>query len=264
MSTTFKGTALPLDQEGIDETADRLGIKDAELWAVITVETSGCGFLPDRRPKILFERHIFSRETGGRFDQSNPDISNRTPGGYGLDGPNQYDRLEEALSLDREAALKSTSWGIGQVMGFNAEVAGYSDVEAMVKAMMVSENEQLSAMAGFIIHNGFHEALRANDWAAFARGYNGSEYAKNKYDIKLEAAYRKYMLGLRPNLDVRAAQMYLAYLGYQPGTIDGMPGRLTYSALNLFQKEIGLPIANEIDGNLLALLKGKVSALNDT
>jgi hypothetical protein len=264
MPTTFKGTALPLDQEGIAKIADRMGIKDGELWAVINVETSGCGFLPDRRPKILFERHIFSRETGSRFDQTNPDISNRTSGGYGLDGPNQYSRLEEALALDREAALKSASWGIGQVMGFNAGIAGYSDVEAMADAMTVSENEQLSAMAGFIIYNGLHKALSANDWDAFARGYNGPDYAKNKYDIKLEAAYRKYMLGLRPNLDVRAAQMYLAYLGYQPGTIDGMPGRLTYSALNLFQKENGLPITNEIDGNLLAFLKEKASVPADT
>jgi hypothetical protein len=44
----------------------------AEIWAVFSVETSGCGFLTDRRPKILFERHIFSHLTNGRYDAQNP------------------------------------------------------------------------------------------------------------------------------------------------------------------------------------------------
>jgi hypothetical protein len=260
MTTEFKGTALPLDQEGISEVTDRMGIKTAELWTVLTVETSGCGFLPDRRPKILFERHIFSRETGSQFDIANPDISDRTPGGYGADGANQYNRLEQALALDRVAALKSTSWGIGQVMGFNAEIAGYDDVEALVNAMTISENEQLRAMVGQIIHNGLHKALSAHDWPAFARGYNGAEYAKNKYDTRLAAAYQKYAVGPLPDINLRAAQMYLTYLGYQPGSIDGAPGKFTYSALNNFQQQNGLALTNEINETLLSILKEKTLA----
>jgi hypothetical protein len=260
MTTEFKGTALPLDQDGITELTGRMGIKAAELWTVLTVETSGCGFLPDRRPKILFERHIFSRETESQFDAPNPDISDRTPGGYGAGGANQYSRLQQALALDRKAALRSTSWGIGQVMGFNAEIAGYSDVEALVNAMTVSENEQLRAMAGEIMHNGLHKALSAHDWPTFARGYNGLEYAKNKYDTRLAAAYQEYALGLLPDINVRAAQIYLTYLGYQPGSIDGAPGKLTYSALNNFQRQNGLALTNEINERLLSILKEKTSA----
>jgi len=237
-----------------------MGIKAAELWAVLTVETSGCGFLPDRRPKILFERHIFSRETGSRFDASNPDISNGTPGGYGAAGANQYNRLEQALALDRLAALRSTSWGIGQIMGFNAEIAGYSDAETLVNAMTVSEDEQLRAMTGEIIHNGLHKALSAHDWPAFARGYNGLEYAKNKYDTRLAAAYQKYTAGPLPDIDLRAAQVYLTYLDYQPGSIDGVPGKLTYSALNAFQQQNGLALTNEINETLLSILKEKTLA----
>ncbi len=78
MPVPFKGDALPLDQEGISEVIDRMGITAAELWAVLSVETRGCGFLPDRRPIILFERHIFRRETGHQFDRGHPDISNST------------------------------------------------------------------------------------------------------------------------------------------------------------------------------------------
>lgn len=259
MPIQFIGTALPLDQDGISEVTDRMGIIAAELWAVLNVETRGCGFLPDKRPFILYERHIFSRETGHKFDASYPDISNKQPGGYGPGGAAQYQRLERALELDSNAALRSASWGIGQVMGFNAEIAGYSDVEEMVTAMTASENDQLLAMSGEIITNGLHKALHAHDWAKFAKGYNGPEYAKNKYDSRLEAAYQKFAV-LLPDITVRTAQVYLMYLGYNPGTIDGVPGRFTYSALNQFQQQNGLPIANEINDDLLSVLKEKALA----
>ena len=44
----------------------------------MAVETSGQGFLPNRRPQILFERHIFSTLTKRRFDASHPNISAST------------------------------------------------------------------------------------------------------------------------------------------------------------------------------------------
>jgi hypothetical protein len=68
-----------------------VGVDPAVLWSVVVVETSGCGFLPDRRPFILFERHIFSRQTGRRFDASHPEISG-PPRGYGRAGIHQYNR----------------------------------------------------------------------------------------------------------------------------------------------------------------------------
>ena len=54
--------------------------------------------------------------------------------------------------------------------------------------------------------------------------------------------------------------MYLSYLGYQPGSIDGVPGKLTYSALNDFQKQNGLALTNEINESLLSILKEKALA----
>jgi len=81
-----------------------------EIWSVLGVETSGCGFLPDRWPKLLFERHIFHRLTGGRFDAEDPDVSQPTPGGYGRSGAHQYNRLAAAaIALNRGAALQSAS-----------------------------------------------------------------------------------------------------------------------------------------------------------
>jgi hypothetical protein len=261
MSLAFRGTALPLDKNGLGEVNDRLKTGVAEIWAVLTVETRGCGFLSDRRPTILFEQHIFSRETEHKFDLSNPDISNKMPGGYGDGGSQQYDRLQKAIALNRQAALRSASWGIGQLMGFNAEIAGYSDVEEMVAAMLKSENDQLIGIAGEIIHNNLARALCRHDWAAFACGYNGASYSKNKYDTRLAAAYQKYKAGPLPDLAVRAAQIYLTYLGYHPGPVDGMLGRFTRSALNEFQGKHGLKITDNVDQGIISALKQEVEKL---
>jgi hypothetical protein len=149
----FQGAGAPATREGILAVLDTLNLKLPQLLAVVTVETSGCGCFADRRPTILFERHIFSKQTGGKFDAQNPDISNRTPGGYSH-GHAEYNRLAEAVQLDRTAALKSASWGLGQLMGFNFDKAGYDSVEAMVQKNMESEDEQLMAMANFLKASG--------------------------------------------------------------------------------------------------------------
>src|SRR5262245_60865637 len=95
----FSGKALALTSGGLDEASHTAGVGLPELWAVMSVETSGCGFLPDRRPKLLFERHIFHRLTGGQFDAEDPDVSQPSPGGYGPSGANQYERLAAAIQL---------------------------------------------------------------------------------------------------------------------------------------------------------------------
>ena len=214
--------------------------------------------MADRRPFILYERHIFSRETNRKFDATNPDISNKNPGGYGAGGSHQYDRLQRAIALDRHAALDSASWGIGQVMGFNAETAGYQNVEAMVAAMSESENEQLRALTGEIVSNNLHKALRNHQWADFARGYNGKNYAINKYDTRLAAAFQKYSQGGLPDLLVRTAQVFLTYLGFNPGIIDGLPGKFTFAALNEFQEREGLPVDKEIDEEIVSRMRDRI------
>ncbi|QYY33786.1 N-acetylmuramidase domain-containing protein (plasmid) [Cupriavidus pinatubonensis] len=259
MSNEFTGSALPLDADSVSKILGKMSINANELWAVLTVETRGCGFLPDRRPAILFERHIFHKLTNGKHDSVDPNISNATAGGYGAGGANQYLRLEQAMALDKEAALRSTSWGLGQIMGFNFESAGYVSVDAMVKAMSESEGNQLDAMVGPMIKNGWVTALRAHDWSTFARGYNGPAFAKNKYDTRLSGAFQKYAFGGLPDLDLRAAQVYLTYLGLEPGPVDGVMGRFTRSSLNAFQIQHGLPISDVVDDELLRALNATVA-----
>lgn len=142
-----ESTGLPLSETSFRQVCEGLSIALTELWAVLTVETRGFGFLPDRRPVILFERHIFHSRTAGRFDATAPDISSKNSGGY-IGGAGEYKRLEAAITLNltrsgRRAALESTSWGLGQIMGFNHASAGFQTVEEMVAAMTTSEEAQL-------------------------------------------------------------------------------------------------------------------------
>jgi len=149
MPLPFQGTALALSSDGLADVATSLGVHAPEIWAVLSVETRGCGYLPDRRPQILYERHIFHRLTNGKFDSS--DISNASPSGYGATGAHQYDRLAAAIEKNRTAALQSASWGLGQIMGKNSAAAGFRNVEDMVTAMSDSEDAQLAAMARFLV-----------------------------------------------------------------------------------------------------------------
>ena len=255
----FASAGTPMTQTGVAAAAGRAGAGVPEIWAVISVETSGCGFLPDRRPKILFERHIFHRLTGGRYDATAPDVSQPTPGGYGAAGAHQYDRLAVAQQLDETAALQSASWGLGQVMGENFADAGFADPASMVAAMVASEDNQLLALAAFVVHGGLTPALSQHDWTAVARGYNGPDYAKNNYDGLLRHFYGQYSTGPTPDLAVRAAQAYLTYRGFAPGGVDGIAGSHTTAAVRAFQASAGLPQTGVIDDSLLALLSAPIA-----
>jgi N-acetylmuramidase len=170
--------------------AQSLGCEVAAVRAVVSVEAAGSGFYSDGRPKILFEAQWFSEFTDGIYDDSHPNISspvwNRR---LYIGGVAEWDRLSQALVLNRVAALKSASWGLGQIMGFNLKVAGYSDVEAFVKDMHQGEGKQLTAMFNFIKNNGLARSLVNQDWASFALGYNGAGYRQNGYDAQLADAY---------------------------------------------------------------------------
>ncbi len=251
----FVGKSLALSPDGLASAATQLSVGAAEIAAVFSVETHGAGYLPDRRPQILFERHIFSRLTGGRYDVSDPEVSAPTPGGYGSGGAHQHDRLTQAIQLNREAALRSASWGLAQVMGDNFRAAGFANVEAMVTAIVDSEDAQLSAMAGFIKANGLANSLATHNWSSFARGYNGPNYAINRYDVELNGFYQKYLVSAIPDLHIRAAQIYLQFRGFDPHGIDGILGRGTTDAIQAFQKSVGLNPTGAIDdATMLALL----------
>lgn len=182
-----------LKREDFFDDAERIGCEVEAIIAVASVESNGGGFDPEGFPKTLFEAHWFHKLTKGKYTQSHPHISsvkwNRKL--YGKSWREEKARLAEAVSLDRNAALQSASWGMFQIMGFNHGKCGYKTVQQFVNAMCRDENSQLEAFTGFIIESRLDDELRDRRWADFARLYNGPSYAVNKYDIKLEKAYQK-------------------------------------------------------------------------
>jgi len=182
-----------LTEEDFATAAQILGCDIPAVKAVTEVESRGGGFLPDGRPKILFEGHWFYRYTKGKFAASHPTICYRrwTKAHY-IGGAGEYDRLNAAIALDRTAALLSASYGAFQVMGFNFAICGFTKIEDFYAAMQVSEGEHLKAFCQYVKNSGLADELRRHDWAGFAKGYNGAEYKKNAYDSKLARAWRKH------------------------------------------------------------------------
>lgn len=206
---------IGLTSQDFADAARVLGCTVAQIRAVWEVESGG-GWFKDVRadilaadgpggfidgpnlPKILFEAHIFDRETDGRFRASHPNLSSRTwDRRLYIGGEGEWLRLHRAMQLDRRAALRSASVGGAQIMGFNHQLAGFDTVEAFWEAMKVSERAHLDAFVAFIRNRGLVGALRqvSNVHAhcvAFARGYNGSGYAANNYHVKIARAHAKY------------------------------------------------------------------------
>ena len=172
----------------------------AAIKAVEEVESSGDGFLSDGRVKILFEGHQFYRYTRGAFAQLKPSICYKkwtkefyTKGATAdIRGNGELARLNQAMALNKVAALLPASYGKFQIMGFNFAICGFTKVEDFFKAMQTSEAEQLNAFCNYIKGVLLDDELREHKWDMFAKRYNGPEYKKNAYDTKLAKAYAKY------------------------------------------------------------------------
>lgn len=258
---TCSCTATALTQDGLQYAMDTLNIDQPTLWAMLFVETHGCGYFASRRPQILFERHLFSNATSGQFDSTAPDVSNPVPGGYGPGGDNQYTRLAKAYTLSPDAALGSASWGLGQILGQHSTRIGYNSVADMVTAMAASEDQQLKAVVGFIQWQNLTGALQQQNWAAYARAYNGPDYAKNQYDSRLNGAYLAFKdPSKQPDLSVRTVQMLLYLLGYDPNGVDGNLGAHTLTALHNFQSDHGQTLTTGIDDGVMASLENALPA----
>lgn len=196
-----------LTEDDYNRAARKLGVESAVIKAVTWVESGGSGFRKDKRPKILYESHIFGKLTKYKYNSIGPIISSDK---YISGNPNykldQYNRLELASKYDKSAAQMSASWGMFQILGLNFRLCEYNSVDEYVKSNYISSGKHLDNFVSYIIKNtstsnsgrlrGFTfsmaDALRNKKWANFAYYYNGPSYKTNDYDNKLYSAYLKF------------------------------------------------------------------------
>lgn len=193
---SFVGAAKRLDDIDLPKIGRLIGVGEDEIHAVLDTETRGKGFDSQNRPIILFEPHIFYKQLAAN-DPSKLQTAITQGLAYKSWGEqpypsDSYPRLEKAMLINKELAIRSASWGLGQIMGFNFSMAGYSSAEAMAMKFKDDEEEHLLAMVRFIIAAGLDDELRRHDWVGFARGYNGPGFAKNGYDKKLADSFAKW------------------------------------------------------------------------
>lgn len=169
------------------------------LKTLCKVETGGKGgFLANGRAKILFEGHVFWRElkrqgiNPQQYNEKYPNIiypkwdKSKYRGGTA-----EYLRLSMAISINKLAALRSASWGMFQIMGFNYPLCNEPTIDGFVAKMNDSEASQLRLSLNYIVNAGILPLLNNHQWSEFALLYNGQGYKENKYDQKLRDAYEK-------------------------------------------------------------------------
>lgn len=190
----FVGTGTRLADVDLPRMGALIGVGEDEIHALLDVESAGKGFDDKRRLKMLFEPHVFYRELTNPDERQQAERLGLAYAKWGLKPypSDSYPTLIAAMRINATAALRSASWGLGQIMGFNHVKAGFEEVESMIHSFKTGEAAQLQAMVLFIKNSGLADHLRRHRWASFARGYNGKGYSKHGYHTKLEAAYKKW------------------------------------------------------------------------
>lgn len=183
-----------ITEKQFQSSAKAIGCKTACVKAVAEVESRGGGFLNTGEVKILFEPHIFWKQL--RLAGITPKVSDICYPVWGTKPygniSEQHAKLQKAVLINRDAALKSASWGLFQICGFNFKTCGCKNIQEFINGMSESEDKQLELFTNYIINSHLDDELKNLDWNGFARGYNGASYAKNNYHNKLKTAYEKY------------------------------------------------------------------------
>jgi hypothetical protein len=193
--TDFSGAARPITANEVAAVANFYKIDLAALRAVMAVESRNSGYDARRRPLILYEPHVFYRNLSGaqRDEAVRAGLAYKSWGQqkYPVGSDAQYLRLAQATRINEEAAYRSISMGMGQVLGENFKAAGCASAKEMFEQAKVSESNQLKHMVGFIVYKSLRDDMNRQDWHGFARVYNGRGQVE-KYSKWLAREYAKW------------------------------------------------------------------------
>ena len=177
--------------------AETKGWPPVAFAAIVEVESGGKAFakVGDKMlPLILFEPHVFYRCLPSALRKTAVQRNLARPKWGQLPYPKsqsaRYNQLARAAEIHQEAAYMACSWGVGQVLGENADWLGFPSAKAMAERAMESIEGQMEVMAKFIEKRGLVDELKRRDWRGFARLYNGPGQVKH-YSKLMANAYRR-------------------------------------------------------------------------
>lgn len=182
-------------KETVRRLCKGLNLEYASVMAFIEVESSGEGFGKDGRLLIQFEPIWFRRNEpfapSGRWSANGVERQNE-----------EWKAFEDASKISVDSAMKSTSIGLGQILGLHYERLGYSTVADMWKDAERGIAEQVKQLVMFLITDkNLLRAIKDRDWTRVATIYNGTKfreiaikYKRVPYDTAMENAYLRYSL----------------------------------------------------------------------
>lgn len=170
--------------------ADKLEVKPSVIQAIAHIESLQRPFSAPHRPIIRIEPHwwrklAYSPRARKEIDELKP----LNPDDQAI----RWEHFEWIYGVDPDAAVKSTSFGAFQIMGFNHELCGFKDPLGFLAAMKHGAGAQTLAFVRFVLASPqLHQAMRTMTFPQIASHYNGPQYEKNQYHIKLRQSVRKF------------------------------------------------------------------------
>ncbi|MBE7178184.1 MAG: DUF3380 domain-containing protein [Mucilaginibacter polytrichastri] len=198
----------------IKQAAEAAGLTYAELKTFIAVESSGRGFSDTGKLIIQFEPHLFKKNAAAEYQRYiaattgtdreaikmlkftwQPVLENK------IDVQSrEWAAFNAAFSINREAAMRSTSIGLPQILGSHFARLGFTSAGAMWDYFKAGEVNHVHVLARFIATDArLFRTIKARDWHMVATLYNGKYYrelavriGREPYDISLAKAFRRY------------------------------------------------------------------------
>ena len=178
----------------IIDICKKQNIEAAALLAFISVETGGISFDKNTGKLLIqFEPAWFRKKApyapSGLWSVNKVDVQSK-----------EWLAFNDAYKKNPDAAMQSTSIGLGQLMGLHYKRLGYDTVGHMWDDAKKGIDRQIYQMVKFINSDSkLLNAIKKHNWTEVARTYNGSgfmelskKYHRTPYDEAMSIAYNRF------------------------------------------------------------------------